>query len=219
MKEKEVKEKKIKTKRKLNGEKRFYLATAIGCAVMLVAIVVAAVIASGIERSETVDNTPNDNSASILPGGEGDVNDEQVSALPDGMIAPIEAAAVSNSYGFYYNKTLDSYYVHTGVDFVADAGTQVMAVEDGVVESVYKEDVLLGTQIVVRHAEGLKSVYRFVNEVDGLKVGDKVEKGDVIATVAEANGNEYKDGAHLHFTIEKNGNAVDPTQYLTLEEK
>jgi murein DD-endopeptidase MepM/ murein hydrolase activator NlpD len=94
-----------------------------------------------------------------------------------------------------------------------------MAVEDGVVESVYKEDVLLGTQIVVRHAEGLKSVYRFVNEVDGLQVGDKVEKGEVIATVAEANGNEYKDGAHLHFTIEKNSKTVEPTLYLTLEEK
>ena len=218
MQDKEVKEKKIQKKKKLNGEKRFYLATAIGCAVMLVAIVVTAVIVSGTSRDEVVDNTPSGGNTSVLPGV-GDVDDEQVSALPEGMVTPIQTASVSNTYGFYYNKTLDSYYVHTGVDFVADAGTQVMAVEDGVVESVYKEDVLLGTQIVVRHAEGLKSVYRFVNEVDGLQVGDKVEKGEVIATVAEANGNEYKDGAHLHFTIEKNGKTVDPTQYLTLEEK
>ncbi|MBR2024162.1 MAG: M23 family metallopeptidase [Clostridia bacterium] len=217
MQDKEVKEKKIQTKKKLNGEKRFYLATAIGCAVMLVAIVVTAVIVSGTSSDAVLDNTPNSGNSSVLP--EGDVGDEQVSALPEGMVVPIQTASVSNTYGFYYNKTLDSYYVHTGVDFVADAGTEVMAVEDGVVESVYKEDVLLGTQIVVRHAEGLKSVYRFVNEVEGLQVGDKVEKGDVIATVAEANGNEYKDGAHLHFTIEKNGKTVDPTQYLTLEEK
>lgn len=219
MQDKEVKEKKIQTKKKLNGEKRFYLATAIGCAVMLVAIVVTAVIVSSTSRDVVVDNTPSGGNTSVLPGTGDNNNDEQVSALPEGMVVPIQTATVSNTYGFYYNKTLDSYYVHTGVDFVADAGTQVMAVEDGVVESVYKEDVLLGTQIVVRHAEGLKSVYRFVNEVEGLKVGDKVEKGDVIATVAEANGNEYKDGAHLHFTIEKNGKTVDPTQYLTLEEK
>ena len=41
----------------------------------------------------------------------------------------------------------------------------------------------------------------------------------VIATVAEANGNEYKDGAHLHFEITKDGTVVDPATYLTLEEK
>ena len=41
----------------------------------------------------------------------------------------------------------------------------------------------------------------------------------VIATVAEANGKEYKDGAHLHFEIFENGKNVDPAKYLTLEEK
>ena len=41
----------------------------------------------------------------------------------------------------------------------------------------------------------------------------------MIATVAEANGDEYKDGAHLHFEILKNNKNVDPATYLTLEEK
>ena len=102
---------------------------------------------------------------------------------------------------------------------MATAGTEVLAVEAGVIESIYKEDLLSGTQIVVDHGEGLKSVYCFVEETEGLKVGDSVEKGDVIATVAEANGNEYKDGAHLHFEIVKNNINVDPAIYLTLEEK
>ena len=50
-------------------------------------------------------------------------------------------------------------------------------------------------------------------------MGDKVEKGEVIATVAEATGNEYKDGAHLHFEVRKDGKTVDPAEYLTMEEK
>jgi murein DD-endopeptidase MepM/ murein hydrolase activator NlpD len=62
-------------------------------------------------------------------------------------------------------------------------------------------------------------VYRFVNQVENLKVGDQVGKGQVVATVAEANGSEYKDGAHLHFEILKDGASVDPSIYLTLEEK
>ena len=39
------------------------------------------------------------------------------------------------------------------------------------------------------------------------------------ATVAEANGNEYKAGAHLHFEVLENGEKVDPAKHLTLEEK
>ena len=41
----------------------------------------------------------------------------------------------------------------------------------------------------------------------------------MIATVAQASGNEYKDGAHLHFEISVSGENVDPALHLTLEEK
>ena len=108
---------------------------------------------------------------------------------------------------------------HKGVDFSAQAGDKVFAVEKGVVESIFTGDVLTGTEIVVKHEDGLKSVYRFVEQVEDLKVGDKVEKGQVLACVAQANGNEYKDGAHLHFEIIKDGVSIDPSAYLTLEEK
>jgi murein DD-endopeptidase MepM/ murein hydrolase activator NlpD len=135
------------------------------------------------------------------------------------MTLPVVEAAVINDHGFYFNKTLNSYYEHLGMDFSAEEGAQVFAVEDGVVESIYKDDLLSGTEIVVAHADGVKSVYRFVVETESLKVGAQVKKGDVIATVAAATGDEYKDGAHLHFEILKNGTSVDPTGYLTLEEK
>ncbi|MBQ5929800.1 MAG: M23 family metallopeptidase, partial [Clostridia bacterium] len=151
-------------------------------------------------------------------GDEGGTN-KPVGGESEGMAMPVSAVAVGNDYGFYHNKTLNNYYEHTGVDFTAEVGTEVFAVDAGVVESIYKEDLLLGTQIVVAHENGVKSVYRFVNEKEGLKVGDSVAKGDVIATVAEPTGNEYKDGAHLHFEITVDGKSVDPAAYLTLEEK
>ena len=128
-------------------------------------------------------------------------------------------ASVSSEFGFYYNQTLDCYYHHDGVDFLTEAGTAVLAVKSGVVESIYSGDVLKGTEIVLDHGDGLKTVYRFVNAVDGLAVGDKVEQGDTIAVVAEATGNEYKDGAHLHFEILENGKTVDPTAHLDFLEK
>lgn len=213
---KEQKEK--KRVKKLNGEKRFYLVTALGASLALIAIIVATVAVSGSnDLSNQVDGTSN---SSSLPSNSSSVkDDEQVVVTPDGMLSPLETVTILNEYGFYHNKTLGAYYEHGGVDFAASAGASVLAVESGVVESIYKDDLLLGTEIVLDHGDGLKTVYRFVTEADGLKVGDKVTKGQVIACVAEANGNEYKDGAHLHFEVRKDGKTVDPAVYLTLEEK
>lgn len=225
MKEQNEKEKQTRRKSGVKGERRFYLFTAIGCAVALVAIVIVAVAVSSSANLDTPQagnsTVGNSNSApSQDVGGEQNPDDnEQVVVTPEGMIMPIESVALINEYGFYYNKTLNSYYEHKGLDFAAEAGASVLAVEDGQIESIYKGDLLSGTEIVVSHGDGLKSVYRFVTEAEGLAVGDSVKKGDVIATVAEANGDEYKDGAHLHFEVLKEGVQVDPAVYLTLEEK
>ena len=78
---------------------------------------------------------------------------------------------------------------------------------------------MTGTEITVNHVDGVKTTYRFVNVNENLTVGAEVKRGDVIATVAEATGEEYKDGAHLHFEIKKDGKTVDPATYLTFEEK
>lgn len=232
MQEQNEKEKKFKKKR-ISGEKRFYLLTALGCAAALIAIVTIALVASVGENPNQSGNVGNSDNQAVIPpvdegnnggnnggdnqGGTGD--GEQVVVKPEGMIMPLETAALIHDYGFYHNQTLNCYYEHTGLDFSAEAGTQVMAVAAGKIESIYKDDLLLGTEIVIDHGDGLKSVYRFVNEAEGLSVGDSVEKGEVIATVAEASGNEYKDGAHLHFEIRESGKIVDPTTHLTLEEK
>ena len=134
------------------------------------------------------------------------------------FVNPLEDVDVSNEYGFFHNQTLGWYYEHKGVDFAAEEGTQVMSMADGKVESI-TEDVLTGTQIVVDHGDGLKTVYCFVTAADGLKAGDEVSKGEVIGTVAKANGSEYKDGPHLHLEVTMDGKNVDPAEYLTLEEK
>ena len=229
---KEQKDNEKKSKPKMNKEKRFYLFTALGCAAALVAIVVVAVLVNSLGNngvnqttkppvisSSTSDDNDTDNSGSSDMGSGDSDSNKPVGGDNEGMMMPVAEATLMNDHGFYYNKTLDIYYEHAGVDFAADEGAQVFAVADGVVESIYKDDVLLGTEIVVAHADGVKSVYRFVTEIEGLQVGTEVARGDCIATVAAATGNEYKEGPHLHFEILKDGASIDPTVYLTLEEK
>ena len=177
-----------------------------------------------LENPPANENVGGDNQGDQTVGGgqtpdSEDQNGEQTTTTPEGFVLPIQSAVATNGFGFFYNQTLNNYYEHQGIDFSADAGTVVVCVEDGVVESVYTADVLSGTEIIINHGNGLKSVYRFVTHADGLKAGDKVSKGQTIATVAEANGSEYKDGAHLHFEVMKDGKNVDPVTYLSLQEK
>lgn len=242
MKEQNEKEKK---KPRMNKERKFYLFTAIGCAVALLAVIVVAVAvtnAGNISDDEALrgSNSPSatmPNSSADTPnssaddpnssggggnssiGGGDSSSDEPVVVVPDEMGLPVAIVNVCNDYGFYHNKTLNCYYEHEGIDFTAEVGAEVRAVKDGVVESIFRDDILLGTEIVVDHGDGMKTLYRFVDADENLTVGAEVKKGDVIATVAEASGNEYKDGAHLHFEITVSGENVDPALHLTLEEK
>ncbi|MBR2623388.1 MAG: M23 family metallopeptidase [Clostridia bacterium] len=214
-------------KKGMSKEKKFYLFTAIGCAVTLVAIILVAVLLPTQNSVEDPTlNKPSSslgNSASEDPGDstgqDSSGSNEPVINTPEGMMMPVETVSVMNDFGFYHNKTLNNYYEHKGVDFTAEVGTAVLAVDDGVVESIYKDDVLTGTEITVDHGDGVKTVYRFIDVGEDLTVGTSVKRGDVIGTVAEATGEEYKDGAHLHFEIKKDGKQVDPATYLTFEEK
>jgi murein DD-endopeptidase MepM/ murein hydrolase activator NlpD len=220
----EKNEKIEKKKKRTSKEKRFYLITSISCAAALVAIVLIAVLVTNFGGVELP--TAGNNSSINQPsngGNGGDVgdggNDEPVINTPEGMIMPLESVSVVNDFGFYHNKTLNNYYEHKGVDFTAEVGTEVLAADDGVIVTIYRDDVLTGTEITIDHGDGVKTVYRFVDVAEGISVGTDVKKGDVIATVAEATGEEYKDGAHLHFEVIKSGQQVDPATYLTFEEK
>ena len=215
-------------KNAMSKEKKFYLFTAIGCAAVLLAIIFVAIAVTntdnvgGGEMNNSSIQQPNnstDDNVDVGGGDSGEEEEEPVGNTPQGMAMPVSTVSVVNDYGFYHNVTLNNYYEHKGVDFSAAVGTEVYAVDDGVVESIYRDDVLTGTEITVEHGDGMKSVYRFVTVAEGLTVGASVKRGDVIATVAEATGEEYKDGAHLHFEIWKNSQQVDPAAYLTFEEK
>jgi murein DD-endopeptidase MepM/ murein hydrolase activator NlpD len=210
----------------MTKEKKFYLFTAIGCALTMVGIILLAVLLPNKTVDEPTVNAPQ-NSVQDVTGGDKEetpvdkdsTTDEPVVNTPEGMLMPLETVAIVNDYGFYHNKTLNNYYEHKGVDFSAEVGAEVLAVQDGVIESIYRDDILTGTEITVDHGDGIKTVYRFVTANEDLTVGAEVKRGECIATVAEATGEEYKDGAHLHFEVKKGGETIDPAEYLTFEEK
>lgn len=210
---------------------RSYFYAVLGCIAVLLAaaIVITAVALSG--KKDNVADAPIDNPTDIeTPGGneepepvgpsEPDKPDEPAPVTkPDGFYAPVAKMEALNQYGFYYNKTLNCYHLHGGIDFSAAAGDKVFAADDGVIEEVYTSDLLCGGKIVIRHADDVRTVYEYVDVAAGLKAGDSVTRGQEIAAVAAATGAEYKEGAHLHFEVIEDGSSVDPSEYLTMEEK
>ena len=193
----------------------------LGACILLIAAVTVTVIFAvrGNDDSFQIDNgnTPSDDDQQDDDDDDDQPSDDVSSAYE--FISPVATLDVTNDYTFYYNQTLDCYHYHTGLDMAAEAGTEVLACVDGTVESITVGDILDGTNIVLSHADGVKTSYYFIDVAEGLEVGDEVKRGDVIGTVAEPTGSEYKDGAHLHFEVSKNGELADPNEYLDISEK
>ena len=135
------------------------------------------------------------------------------------FITPVKNVVVSQAQVFWHNKTLNIFRLHQGMDFQCAAGTEVLAAVDGTVKSVYTNDRLYGAMIEIEHANGITTVYKFVEPSETLRAGATVTRGDVIAKVAVATGAENAEGDHLHFEVYKNSKMQDPDVYLKLISK
>ncbi len=168
-------------------------------------------------------NTPddgNDGNTGNKPSNPDDgKGEDKPTANVNEFVYPVATMNVTTAYDFGKDATLGHWRFHSGLDISADAGSDVVACLDGTVESIVREDQLDGNKIVISHANGLKTVYTFVNIKEGLKAGDTVKRGDVIASVSEPVGSEYALGSHLHFEVLENGENCNPEKYLDVSEK
>ncbi len=197
------------------------------CALLLITATVLTVYFVTRGNQNVLENPPVDDPNSDDPaiddpsGNQPDDPGKPSGGVSAAFVKPVESSACSVEYGVIYNnQSTDKWYKHMAVDYVADAGTEVSAMADGVVKKISMEEVL-GNYILVEHDGGITTMYRFVEPVSDLKEGDEVKQGQTIAKVAEAYGTEYKDGAHLHLEMKVNGKHVDPKDYIDVifEEK
>ena len=94
---------------------------------------------------------------------------------------------------------------HPGTDLAASAGSPVFAAGSGIVEFAGKKDNL-GNYIIINHQNGYITTYSHLQDIRTSK-GRSVSKGDVIGSVGST-GNAS--GPHLHYTVTRNGNELDP---------
>lgn len=113
-----------------------------------------------------------------------------------------------------YSKTLDQYMTHPGVDISAPLSTKVKAVADGTVTKVYNDD-RYGTTVEVTHKGGLVSLYSNLSDQGHVEAGDEVTQGQTIGCVGDTALFESLEETHLHFAMMKNGDPVDPGDYIS----
>ena len=98
---------------------------------------------------------------------------------------------------------------HTGLDIATTQGTPIKVVADGTVTNASYSGSY-GNLVKVDHGNNLETWYAHTSKMY-VKVGQKVNAGDVIAAVGST-GNST--GPHLHLEIRINGEHVNPQDYL-----
>jgi len=137
-----------------------------------------------------------------------------VSSYTGGRLGlPIAAGSFRFTSGFGSRKDpiTGSVASHNGLDLAAPRGTDILAAEDGIVVFAGVSRGY-GNTVVIQHNQEIRTLYAHIRE-GGIKVsvGQAVKRGEKIAEVGSTGRST---GNHLHFTVYKNGKAVDPAPYI-----
>ena len=135
---------------------------------------------------------------------------------------------ITSYFGKRNSPTKYASSFHQGIDIGAPAGTNLVAVADAIVTYIGFNGSA-GYSIHLK-SNNLQFFYHHVDPNYIIKVKDYVQAGQLIGRVGPKNvygikNNPYKDstgkptngattGPHLHFTIKKDGIAVNPLNYF-----
>lgn len=99
-----------------------------------------------------------------------------------------------------------------GTSIVAAASGTVAFVSSGYGDGYYgcRDGGGFGNYVIIDHGNGLSTLYGHMESVS-VSVGQSVSQGQVIGALGTSGSST---GPHLHFTVYKNGTAVDPGNYI-----
>ena len=111
-----------------------------------------------------------------------------------------------------YFPTLDQYKLSPGISVGAVEGAPVVAAVNGTVYSV-EQDAETGTTLTIELGNGYQAVYGQLTDLT-VSEGDTVKKGTTIGYIAQPTKYYSTEGTNLYFAMKRNGEPVDPIQYL-----
>lgn len=124
-------------------------------------------------------------------------------AVATGVLANPTRGKLTSRFGWRWGRK------HEGIDIAAKIGTPIYAADGGkVVFSGVRSGY--GKLVIIDHGNGTQTYYGH-NSKNLVAVGDKVYKGQKIAEVGNTGRST---GPHLHFEVRKNGQPVNPLEYV-----
>lgn len=113
------------------------------------------------------------------------------------FIMPVEGRLTTDFAEIRYINNEVSSSRHSGIDIAAPLGKEVYAPNNGIITLSANDLLSTGNTIVIDHGIGLFTSYYHLDSMN-VKVGDVVNKGDVIGTVGTTG---FSTGPHLHYAV------------------
>lgn len=120
--------------------------------------------------------------------------------------------AITSTFGHRENPfSGEGVETHKGVDIRAAWGSPVKAMAKGEVEFAGLRGGF-GNCIMLKHGNGFETLYGHLSKIL-VSVGQKIEIGQQIGNIGSTGRST---GPHLHYEVHKNGEKIDPKNFLTL---
>ena len=113
---------------------------------------------------------------------------------------------ISSPFGMRFHPVLRVYKGHNGTDYAAPVGTPLYAMGDGVISSAGMAGAN-GIKVAIDHGNGYRVVYCHLSRLGKFRAGSMVKAGACIGYVGNTGRST---GPHLHLSIYKNKQAIDP---------
>ncbi len=125
------------------------------------------------------------------------------------MITPA-SGPITSYYGSRIHPVTGKLKTHTGMDYGAPYGSNIVAAAAGTVLVSGYNSGGYGNYVVINHGGGVTTLYAHASSLL-VSAGQSVSQGQVIAKVGSTG---MSTGPHLHFEVLVNGAHTDPRGYL-----
>lgn len=130
-----------------------------------------------------------------------------------GLLARPGPGPVTSPYGYRIHPIYGYWGLHNGTDFGTGCGAALWAGESGTVIDEYYDEIY-GNRLYLAigkvNGADIVLVYNHLSTY-AVREGAKVARGQV---VGYSGSTGWSTGCHLHFIVMRNGDTVDPMQYL-----
>ena len=125
--------------------------------------------------------------------------------------APLAYDLISSLYSKRrYHPVKRRYRAHLGVDFMADEGTPIIALKDGVITKA-RYGRANGNYVKIKHDESMATQYLHLSKINPeIREGMAIKRGMLIGEVGSTG---LSSGPHLCLRLWKNGKQIDPLSY------